>query len=450
MGVLYNIFSVLNSGEVKDAIAAVSDVTKSNKKRYSSVTRIANEGTLQFPVLVTTSLDIETLQMVNKALERNYASVVQTAISLHPTIDMGKGDGPIEYIKQFHQNSGVKGATSNTMDKISNMIDYESYTKTNNGSIEILCKTYEASYPTIDKINKEQTLDMMDYVRKDILNNKYIPTKESVYNFADKDLSAKHNQILYEDVKAPINDINARALTTEKYKRAVGAAYDPLSKDMLTANDVKKANELVPTLLHTKLRLVNNGENIGLTDFIIGIKAMMHPIKSEEFVTNIVEACKNNDKVFNFIRWTTGEIGFFKDFLFGISSVKADAARKSAGSSSWWLSLKRRKALSNINNINSYAKNRILPNSTLVISIEEANYIKDQYGFDLFKPIFVDKIMSELFLLGFVIVDDATQIVHFFFDGQKHYQAVTFSALETENSNDARKFKEMLKTINRM
>ena len=58
--------------------------------------------------------------------------------------------------------------------------------------------------------------------------------------------------------------------------------------------------------------------------------------------------------------------------------------------------------------------------------------------------------MSQYFLLGFAIVDSSSQVAHFIFDGDPDFQSVTFSALERSGSNDERKFKEMLKTINRM
>jgi hypothetical protein len=222
-----------------------------------------------------------------------------------------------------------------------------------------------------------------------------------------------------------------------------------MADNVLKDNDVKKSNELVPTTLHIRVKTVNNkGEDVGFLDFIIGVKATMHPIKSDEMVVNMIAACKNNNKFFDFIRWTTGEISFFKDFLFNIKELKDDVMNRSAGASSWWLTLKRRKALAKIKS-NLVIPQQILPNATIVMSMEEVEFIKSEYGYDLMNTTFVDKIMQTYFLLGFVVVDNSTQIAHFMFDGQQNYQSVTFSGLERENSGDERKFKEMLKVINR-
>ena len=564
MGVLFDMLKLADATDISDGINVLNDVRKSNKRRYSSITHQATEGTLQFPVLVSTSMDIETLQMITKALEREYSSVVQTVMSLSPIMDLDKNpNGPIDYIHQFHQNEGVKSNNSLANLLLSSDLD-EGYTSLDCGDIELSYKVYETSYAPLVNSNKDQLVDLMKELRHDILNNKYIPSKESLFNFKDPALNAKYNNILFEKsitteydpayhmpmgtpeyldkrdewLNKPIKKSTKEATTTEydpAYDMPMGtpeyldardewlnkdipeatdesviSAHDPaydmpmgtpeyldardkwlnevkfenttvteaptitinrtggfndtshqykyddprkeknFFKDVLVDNDVRKANELVPTLLHIRLKVKSNGEVKDAVDFIIGIKAIMHPIKSEEFVTNIVEACNNNDRVFNFLRWTSGEISFFKDFLFSIKSVKNDVKRINGGYSTWWNALKRRRQLSKITNVVSYTNNNVLPNSTLVISIDEANYIKSNYGFDLFKPVFVDRIMKELFLLGFVIVDESSQVAHFKFDGQKNYQSVSFSGLEKENTSDARKFKEMLKVINRM
>ncbi len=554
MGVLFDILKLADATDISDGINVLNDVRKSNKRRYSSITHQATEGTLQFPVLVSTSMDIETLQMITKALEREYSSVVQTVMSLSPIMDLDKNpNGPIDYIHQFHQNEGVKSNNSLANLLLRSDLD-EGYTSLDCGDIELSYKVYETSYAPLVNSNKDQLVDLMKELRHDILNNKYVPSKESLFNFKDPALNAKYNNILFEksvisehdpaydmpmgtpeyldardewlnkpikkgtkestttehdpaydmpmgtpeyldardgwldEVKfestilteadkprspksgggpdkviwhdhehhysgsATINQVRSGGFTdtTHQYKYEDPTKEKNFFKDVLVDNDVRKANELVPTLLHIRLKVKSNGEVKDAVDFIIGIKAIMHPIKSEEFVTNIVEACNNNDKVFNFLRWTSGEISFFKDFLFSIKTVKNDVKRINGGYSTWWNALKRRRQLSKITNVVSYTNNNVLPNSTLVISIDEANYIKSNYGFDLFKPVFVDRIMKELFLLGFVIVDESSQVAHFKFDGQKHYQSVSFSGLEKENTSDARKFKEMLKVINRM
>lgn len=459
MGVLKDIFNIANDSAFKDEIK-----DRIGTKQYSSIAKRASEGTMQFPVLVSKALDIETMHIITKALERNYATFVQTVVSMSSIMDIKNHKDAASFLKQFHQNMGIK---FDVHDLTNSLMD--SYNVIENDNFVILGAAYEGSTTRIVANNREQLIDLLEDVREDILNHKYTPKVECIYNFSNPELSKKYNGRYNKAFEAPTTPLDT-ALKIEKaknerekldldrekfmYNKAKddvdgNKLKDMLPNNVLKDNDVKKANELIATTLHIRLKLVaEDGSDGGFLDFILGVKCIMHPIKSDEMITNMVIACKNNNKAFNFLRWTTGEISFFKDFLFGIGEMKDDLVSRSKGASPWWISLKRRKALSKIND-SVFAKNRILPNATIVISMEEAELIKTQYGYDLFNPLFTNKIMETFFLLGFVVVDNSAQVAHFLFDGQSDFQSVSFSGLEKENTNTERKFKEMLKAINR-
>lgn len=403
---------------------------KKQGKQFSSISKRATEGTLQFPVLISSSIDIETAQNISKALERNYSTFAQIAFSHTPTDNFSKDWTASDYIKKFHQNVGIKVDRHDRMDALNSLTD--SYNVYEDENCIVFSATYESATAHIQATNRAQLFDVMEHVRHDILNNKYIPRSEVIYNFRNKELNEKYNGVVVREADG------------DKVKSV------ELPKDTLRDNDVKKANELVATTLHVRIRLVNKKEeDMGVVDFIVGIKCILHPIKSDDMITNLVNACRNDNKVFNFLRWTTGEISFFRDFLLNMKETKSDVVNYKAGSSRWWLTLKRRKALANFKD-SLFIGKRILPNSTIVISAEEVEFIKTEYGFDLYNPIFFNKILNTYFLLGFVIVDSSAQIAHFLFEDQNDFQTVTFSALEKSSVNDERKFKEMLKVVNRM
>lgn len=524
MGLLSDIVSIVK-GNVD------TDQLRSNikSKKYSSISTRASEGTLQFPILISDAMDIDTAQMIVKALERNYATFVQTVLSMNSaTSETDMAD----YLKQFHQNFAP---SSNPLSGPNIISTFESYNCVtfDNGNV-MISNVYEGSTGQIAMSNREQNYDMRKDLRLDILNRKYTPANESLYHFKNPELNMKHNNprmyALLEDYpayRAPLddeiytafskagydptkdakkfdafaNDYRARhkdtyELNKDKYMRDnVKAASDAstisanqnkikindakdlrdqemhglnvnktnldimtknrdlytfnMPQQMLKDNDVKKANELVSTTMHTRVHMLNKDkEPIGVHDFMLGIKGTMHPIKSEEMITNMVGACKNNDRVFNFFRWTTGEIGFFKDFWLNINEMKHDVNNESRGASKWWIALKNRRALSRIQ-ASAFFKNRVLPNATIVLTAEEAELIKINYGYDVMNSYFMKKIMQTYYLLGFVVVDNAAQVAHFFFDGNMDFESVSFSGLEKENSRDERKFKEMLKVINR-
>ena len=90
---------------------------------------------------------------------------------------------------------------------------------------------------------------------------------------------------------------------------------------------------------------------------------------------------------------------------------------------------KRRKAAANIKN-RLKGKGKILPNASIVCSMEEVVELNDVYGLDLMDSNNVKKLMQRYFLLGFAIVDEAQELCYFIFDGENDFQALSFNGLE--------------------
>ena len=57
------------------------------KNNFSSIAAKASEGILQFPVIISDSVDYNTAVTVTKALERNYSSFIETIISMNNLTD---------------------------------------------------------------------------------------------------------------------------------------------------------------------------------------------------------------------------------------------------------------------------------------------------------------------------------------------------------------------------
>ena len=213
----------------------------------------------------------------------------------------------------------------------------------------------------------------------------------------------------------------------------------------LADNDVKKCNELVPTTLSVTVQQMKRDNFGGNITFVLGIKGIMHPVSSEDMVGNLLDGYKDGNKFFNFLRWTSGEISFLKDLLFNVDGIKEDVIKKHNKGSHWWTTLKRNKTLARIKNI--YGKNRILPNATIVCSMEEVMEIQDSYNVNLMDVKNVRRLMDRYFLLGFVVVDESQELCYFIFDGETDYQALSFKGLERDNNNK-NDFKDIYKMIN--
>ena len=486
------------------------------KKRYSSIARQSMEGTLQFPVLVSRSLEVSTAQMITKALEREFSSFVQIVLSMNPYLDLKKDRDVAGYLRNFHQNTGSVKTSINDF-------TLENFTVLSNEeeTMNAMFVTCEGSH--CNKVvaeNRKQLGSVYEHLRLGTVNDLHTPI-DPLVSFKNGNLSAYYNNSVKPLMEArrtttsmPIpgpngatrqvaideptaydlrkdavsnkqwglshgakirsqketerqnrltNAMNARKQdfsemdANRRFNQSASQHADKMNFERekfasmnrgvkLSDNDVKKSNELVPTMLNVSLNVKEDGNFGGALNFMLGIKAVLHPINNDEMVNNLVAGCKNSNKFFNFIRWTSGETTFFKDFLFNVNEIKDDVYNRSAGASHWWTTLKRRKAWAKMKHKFPIGK-RVLPNTSIVVSMEEVEYIKSTYGFDLMNTKIVDKLMREYFLLSFVIVDSSLEIVHFMFDGQTDFQSVSFNGLERENNNK-NDFKEVMKLVN--
>lgn len=395
--------------------------SKLSNHSYTSIADRASEGILQFPMIISRSIDVKTAQMIAKALERSYTSFAEVVMTMNPEV-VGKDTDISKWLHQFHQN---------TKENIFNF----------NESYAFQFNLIQGNPKMFNKYYKELRPYMEEFV-KESLNDKYVPSYRKniklsipVYLSEAKDGKGnKRNKRISDDVLVTLSNPGKSFLPT----------------DILKDNDVKKSNELVPSTLHIRVlrRATEETGEATFIDFIIGIKVYMHPVDSNEMIRNLTDACRNKDNLFEFIRWTSGEISFFKDFLFRVNDMKQDVINQQKGDSKWWGTLKSRRRLSSSSS--GIFKDSILPNSTIVFSTEEVDYIKANYGFDLMDTSTLSKIINLYFLLGIVIVDSASEIAWFMYENETNLQAVTFNGLERENSNATKQFRDMLKAAQKM
>ena len=565
MSLLKDISEVIKT--LKDEYSGLNINEYANRVKGSSIARSGAEGTLQFPVIIPDSINIDTAVMITKVLESQFASFTRITLSMHPYLDLSKDKDISSYLKRYHQNAGSRFNT------LGSLLLEGSYDILSNESDEIcgLFITTEGCNGSVLKDNKLQLFSVYDYINENSLNDLYKPKNPRV-NFRNKSLNNYYNNEIILESKHKKNKSNNSKKQTfksfadldkhmkdnglyksngpkfdpskidpqgvkkvmddnKRYKKQINNKYvgdpkdpykkypeptkkvlnikEPTDKELdrdlkvdeyeyqmyrdnikdeqadrsydlkrrefihklnreeeldrreqermnimnmgnakveMTNNDCKKANEIVPTTLALSLNVKDKGNFGGTVNFVIGIKAVLHLVSSSEAVKNMVYACKNNNKFFNFVRWTTGEISFFKDFILQLDQIKTDAINASSKHNAWWSALKRRKNVAKLKR-SMIGSKQLLPNATIVLSIEEVNAVKIEHGFDLMDPKMMKRIMDEYFLLAFVVVDSSQEIAYFMFDGQDEPQAMSFTGMERENSskND---FKEIYKLIN--
>lgn len=527
MGILKDISTAL-----KDAVDLAKEVNISPGKG-ASLAKLSSQATLQFPIIISRSIDIDRAQMVGKAFDRKYATFTQIVISLNPYLDLQKDKDMAGYLKKIHQNnpnvldlvescmnlytdetiatsvlfSLNEGASGELVrSNMKQLFDIETclnrvavndlyqpktmtmglaesnlfhYCKENGIVLEEAIKRkQESDEPEIDiASNKAESLGERQFshrVKMDEINFKHRVTsdeyrmKTDEKNFNHRTRMDEHRMKMDEknfNHRATMDEQRAKdnALKAERDQRIadqkaamdraklqydiqkMDAEFRSKTQVKLVDNDVKKANELVPTTLSVTMHVKDGSSFGGVSNFIIGVKGILHPVQSNEMVSNLLNGFKSGSKFFNFLRWTTGEIAFLKDLIFNIDGIKDDVVKKHTGGSHWWTTLKRRKTLAKFKNLTG--KNKIIPNASIVCSMEEVVELKEAYGLDIMNPKNIKKLMDQYFLLGFAIVDESQELCYFIFDGETDFEVISFKGLERDNNNK-NDFKDIYKMIN--
>lgn len=272
----------------------------------------------------------------------------------------------------------------------------------------------------------------------------------------EKGLNAKDSQIA--NLEREINQLQkkyddaekaVKQSTIEKNKMEIAKGANQMRKDsadffskQVLNTEYKKANELMPTLMVINFKSkVGDGYEI-VDSVIIGVKAKLYPMSSEDIITHVVAKAKDANWIQKFIKASTREISFFKDFLFAIDKAKIDALSlsKKGSANKMWKVLERRASKSKWNRLMAKKTNDSTAITTLVMSQNEIDYIKKEFHIDI-SDVYNSRILLESYnLLGICIVDESLEIAKFMWDtGEDLWETVAFSNLERESNDNTYK-----------
>lgn len=206
-------------------------------------------------------------------------------------------------------------------------------------------------------------------------------------------------------------------------------------------NEYKKANELQPTMMVVNFMKKDSTGSSNIQTAVIGIKCKIYPINSADIVNRVSGKLQDKSFLTNFVRATTNEIAFFRDFLFAVDNAKIDAKSygKSASSNKLWKVLERRSTKSKFRrSLKMY--NDATAISTLVMSENDNEYLKKMYSIDMLNVARARKIMDSFNFMCIVIANQSTEVASFLYDtGDDTYEMIPFSGLEREASDNSYK-----------
>ena len=271
---------------------------------------------------------------------------------------------------------------------------------------------------------------------------------------AQEDKEAK----LYRAQRDAIQDEKDRRREEVEAQRAASLALrdeTELFTRRLMDNDVKKCNELVPSMIIIRFNVAGTetgGSAAIEQQFVAGVKSRLIACPSEEIIDRIRVVLMNKVSRMNWVRATTGEISFMKDFVMGIEQAKIDAKRNSSLSrtSPIWRTLQYRSAKSTMNRLRRNKANDAGAITTLVLNATEVNALKKAYNIDLYNISTIQEVMENYNFMGVVIVDEDMEVARFLFDGEKYFQDISFTSLERETGDGSyKKVVNLISKINR-
>lgn len=405
---------------IKSVLRAASDVgDKFDKFNTRSIARGAQEQSFIFPALVDRTVPIDHAHIITRNLDRVYASWTQIYLSSIGFIDLNYIKNPRQFIRQYQPKFMLEDGSECDPELTSALY----------GDDETLFSEAVGSHTIIACITPQQG--------KEVIAQKMI--KENVPHLDGLNLSGirafseaeENNDMLDNLIQGTMNQNELRN-NTERIK-----AYKDARGPRLSDMDVKKSNDMQPYMLELKL-LASKGDSSfsEWINYTIGVKTWMHAADTDKLTAAIVYTLQNRDPIFNFIRWTTGEISFFKDLILHLDDINFDVASKTDKTGKFIATC--RKMKKQYLKAGTFGVNRMAPMATFVISSSTYHDIKNRYGFDLKNMTFAKKIMDELFLMSLVIVDDVNATIDMLVDGQYDFQTYALETLEREvamNSN---------------
>lgn len=422
--IVRDVFDIVN--DIRD----FDEVDWINKRNNTgSIARRSGNLTLIFPVIVSSSVSIETAMIVTKAIERKCVSLMQILFS---SMQLTKADNMADYIKQFHTNMNMRSGLYNLDDLIRFTDD--------------LVDVGEAVITDVDAY---------EALREDAKNlNFYIEdnyNESSINDFKVRKRSFNESlDIIHEARKTKPRSDAARNRIKVTPAITQGKEITDYHRYQIIQNDYDKANELLPTLLQVNFVTVKDGAKV-INTGIVGIKAKMYPVDSMEIVNRLSSKYSDSNTFFNLIRATTREISFFKDFAFAIEKAKLDAISlgKDAGNAKVFKLLERRAAKNRFATL--LKMNDASPITSLVISSEDVEYVKKYTtNIDLDKESTCRTIMNAYNLMDIVIANESIEYAKFLYDdGDSMFETITFDALQ-KSSRDSSSYKKIINLMAKM
>ena len=369
-----------------DIIKKTFGSNKGNINSASSIAKAASNLVLTFPVLVDESVSLNTAQILTRAIEGKALVMLQLLFSAISVQSLKDDETAFDVIGKIHKNL--------------NSDDIEDYVQ------------------RMETMATNESYEALDHLMKTI-REENIAIDTYTFN---------------ESYPAPIDeDANTKSMNDVKKRTTGGYVAD------IKDTDIKKVNNMMPSVLVVKLHNKNSDVT---TNVAVGVKAKIQYVPQDEVIYRISSKNKDKNMLFNFIRSTTREISFLKDFLFALDKAKLDAIKIQKSSNSVWKILERRAVRNRVRMFNNDGGYGGIV--SLVISADTLATLNKEYDFKA-SISEVENLIAQYNLLAFFVAEDVYERATYLFDdASRQFTTVSYTALEKTDSKDYKKIINLL------
>ena len=402
-------------GSVID-MAAISKFGNNQNHQYArSIRGRADKFVMQFPMVVSDSVSVDTAEIVRNQIELERAVNIKLVLDNTPVFDYDPNGG---FLHQIHTNVNISEGVEGEEEK-----------------------EYSAPKSELDKMNKEQLVETSNLINESALNDHTLPKaflESDSMNRIQKGRNVLLNEgILNEDKPdGKGNSSKPNAVGTDYTDQTSVKRYDADGRKLVYQNlggrttidlqTAKALNNSIPIFINTTINFAIRPykadgtldmDNVSYREKEVsfGVKAVQHVAQSQDIAFFLTDASKRSNFFAKLINFTSGEMNLVKR-LFGIDKYKHAAEAYKRTKNSTWKNLLR---LGDTENFRRYAnrlgkniRDGIIPTTTLVISSAEEDQIFKKTGYKISEHVgFASTLYKDLYLQELMIVDEVNQII---------------------------------------
>ena len=391
-------------GDVLDT-AAISKFGNNQNGQYArSIRGRADKFVMQFPMVVSDSVSVDTAEVVRNQIELERAVNLKLVLDNSPVFDYDPHGG---FLHQIHTNVNISEDD----------------------------KEEPISAPTseLDKMNKEQLVDASDLINETALNDYTLPKAFLESDFMNKIKKGRskllsESVILSEDGKEEKEESNRYDYEGDRLGNTQNVRHDKFNKQTIDLQTAKVLNNSIPIFINTTVNFAlrplkadgtvdTNTANITYKEKEVsfGVKVVQHVAQSQDISFFLVDASKRSNFFAKLVNFTSGEFNLVRR-LFGIDKYKHAAEAYKRTQKNTWKNLLQ---LGDTENFRRYAnrfgkniRDGIIPTTTLVISSAEEEQIFKKTGYKISENVaFASTVYRDLFLQELMIVDEINQVI---------------------------------------